>query len=41
MKKGLKGIKETRWKKSKPKPQKPDYPVLDIGVSGFPRTNRV
>jgi hypothetical protein len=42
-KKGLESVKKPRWKKSsqKPKPQKPDRPVLDIRVFDFPRTDRV
>jgi hypothetical protein len=41
--KGLKCIKEPRWKKSKSEAeaQEPDYPILDNGVSGFSRTDRV
>jgi hypothetical protein len=41
--KGLKGIKELIWKKSKLEAEvaKTGCPFLDIGVSGFPRTDRV
>jgi hypothetical protein len=39
--KGLRSIKELIWKKSKPKPQKPNGLILDSGGSGFLRTDRV
>jgi hypothetical protein len=39
----LQSIKEPMWRKSKPKAkiEKPDYPILKIGVSYFSRTERV
>jgi hypothetical protein len=39
--KGLRSINEPIWKKSKPKPQKPDGPILDSGGPIFLRTDRI